>query len=153
MMNLMDRRSFLKIIGAGTVAGALNPLQLASCTNTKGSGGTRFRQLDPLDFDVAVVGAGAAGIPAAIAAARGGARVVLIEEDTVPGGAPVDMYVTFVCGDPRVGIFNDMMQELNRRYPLKGTPISGFGKYGWTGNYHFWLPVGFPDSRMRDARP
>ena len=50
----MDRRSFLKIIGAGTVAGALNPLQLASCTNTKGSGGTRFRQLDPLDFDVAV---------------------------------------------------------------------------------------------------
>lgn len=142
-MNRMDRRSFLKIIGAGTAAGALNPLQLASCSSADNAGGTRFRQLDPLGFDVAVVGAGAAGIPAAIAAARGGTRVVLIEEDTVPGGAPVDMYVTFVCGDPRVGIFNDMMQELNRRYPLKGAPVPGFGKYGWTGNYHFWLPSAF----------
>lgn len=86
-MNRMDRRSFLKIIGAGTAAGALNPLQLASCSSADNAGGTRFRQLDPLGFDVAVVGAGAAAYPAAIAAARGGARVGTHRGDTVPAEA------------------------------------------------------------------
>jgi choline dehydrogenase-like flavoprotein len=60
---------------------------------------------DPETYDVIVVGAGASGIPAAIAAARQGARVALLEEDTEPGGAPLDSYVTLLCGGPRVGIF------------------------------------------------
>lgn len=37
-------------------------------------------------FDVAVVGAGVAGIAAAIAASRRGSRVCLIEKETAPGG-------------------------------------------------------------------
>ena len=54
---------------------------------------------DHIKTDVLVVGAGAAGIPAAIAAARAGAKVVLIEEDLHVGGAPTDMFVTMFCGD------------------------------------------------------
>ncbi|UCC69893.1 MAG: FAD-dependent oxidoreductase, partial [Armatimonadota bacterium] len=41
---------------------------------------------DDLTTDVLVVGAGASGLPAAIAAARAGAKVTLIEEDPVVGG-------------------------------------------------------------------
>ena len=56
---------------------------------------------DAARFDVIVVGAGASGIPAAIAAARQGARVALLEEHLEPGGAPVDEYITLLCGGPR----------------------------------------------------
>lgn len=70
--------------------------------------------------DVLVVGAGPSGIPAAVAAARSGAKVVLAEEDFVPGGAPVDMYVSMICGGPQVGIFREMCQLLNQQFDLNG---------------------------------
>lgn len=38
------------------------------------------------EFDVVVLGAGAAGIAAAVAAARGGARTVLVDAGSMPGG-------------------------------------------------------------------
>lgn len=139
-MSKISRRAFLKGAGTGMVMGVVNPLTLIGCTTSPEK---KVVELETLKYDIAVVGAGASGIPAAIAAAREGARVILIEEDWTPGGAPVDHYVTFVCGDPRVGIFNEMMQELNRKYSLTGGPVPGFGKYGWTGNYHFWLPSAF----------
>ena len=41
---------------------------------------------DPHRFDVIVVGAGTAGIPCAVHAARGGARVLLVEKDARIGG-------------------------------------------------------------------
>ena len=72
-------------------------------------------KLPELHCDVIVVGAGPAGIPAAVAAAREGAKVILLEEDMMPGGAPVDMYVTYMCGAPRVGVFIDMVRELNQK--------------------------------------
>ena len=78
-----------------------------------------------LKCDVVVVGAGPGGVPAAIAAARQGAKVILLEEDNMPGGAPVDMYVPFICGGPRVGVFQEMIQVLNadvyKRQPSSGT--------------------------------
>jgi len=140
-MKTINRRSFLKIAGTGAAISMLNPMELLASTSTIQP--TKKSSFETLRYDVAVVGAGAAGIPAAIAAARAGARVILIEEDWAPGGAPVDMYVTFVCGDPRVGIFNEVIQELNAKYSISGKPVSNFGKYGWTGNYHFWLPSSF----------
>ncbi len=70
--------------------------------------------------EVLVVGAGPSGIPAAVAAARTGARVILAEEDFVPGGAPVDMYVSMICGGPQVGIFREMCERLNRQFDLNG---------------------------------
>lgn len=46
-----------------------------------------YRDKQYLHTDVAVIGAGPAGISAALAAARGGADVILIEESTVIGGS------------------------------------------------------------------
>lgn len=48
--------------------------------------------------DVAVAGAGAAGIVAALAVARGGARVVLIEAGARVGGIAIQGLHRFVCG-------------------------------------------------------
>jgi hypothetical protein len=62
---------------------------------------------DDIKTDVLVVGAGASGIPAAIAAARAGANVVLIEEDPVVGGAPSDYFVDMFCGGPLTGILSE----------------------------------------------
>lgn len=60
------------------------------------------------EADVLVVGAGASGLPAAISAARAGAKVILVEEDFVVGGAPVDMYVAAFCGLPRTGFVSEV---------------------------------------------
>jgi len=38
------------------------------------------------NFDVAVIGAGPAGIAAAVAAAESGARVALLDDNPAPGG-------------------------------------------------------------------
>jgi len=92
--------------------------------------------------DVLVVGAGASGIPAALAAARSGSSVILLEEDPVPGGAPVDMYVGMLCGGPRLGIFREMIGMLNARHSLSGSPVEGFND-GHDGHLHWYLPSAY----------
>ncbi len=70
------------------------------------------------DTDVLVIGAGAAGWPAAIGAARAGASVVLLEEDAVPGGAAIDQYVLMIDGGPRSGVITELCNIMNRDYAL-----------------------------------
>lgn len=48
--------------------------------------------------DVLVIGAGVAGVPAAVAAARAGASVLLAEKRGAPGGAAVTAMHRFICG-------------------------------------------------------
>jgi len=67
---------------------------------------------EQITTDVLVVGAGASGIPAAIAAARAGAKVMLLDEDPYPGGAAVDMGVSAYCGLPRTGIVKEVEDAL-----------------------------------------
>lgn len=73
---------------------------------------------DHTKTDALVVGAGAAGIPAAIAAARAGAKVVLLEEDPYVGGAPTDMFVTMFCGGPVTGIVQELELSLKQHHAL-----------------------------------
>ncbi len=95
-------------------------------------------------YDVIVVGAGASGIPAALAAARQGARVLLLEEDPLAGGAPVDSYVTLLCGGPKVGIFLDLCHRLNARHDLTGVPQHPFPAINdQCQEAHWYLPSAF----------
>ncbi len=75
-----------------------------------------------LSTDVIVVGAGASGIPAAVAAARTGASVLLLEDDLALGGAPVDNYITMPCGFPRSGIYAEIVSALDARHRLPSKP-------------------------------
>ncbi|NOS88291.1 MAG: FAD-dependent oxidoreductase [Methylococcaceae bacterium] len=51
-----------------------------------------------MHVDVAVIGAGAAGIAAAVAAAKAGAEVVLVERHDLTGGLATSAWVGTICG-------------------------------------------------------
>ncbi len=74
----------------------------------------------PEKVDVLVIGAGPGGWPAAVGAARRGAKVLLVEEDPYPGGAPVDWYVTMPCGGYITGLYAELIDKLeeNHRLPV-----------------------------------
>jgi hypothetical protein len=143
-MKKIDRKTFIRTLAGGIAGGAalgvLSPEELLAASSVTATG---IPAKAPLDFDVAVVGAGASGIPAAIAAARNGAKVVLLEEDWLPGGAPIDQFVTFICGAPRVGQFQKMVHQLNEQHTLSGKPVASFGKDGMDGKNHWWHPTSY----------
>jgi len=138
----MDRKSFLKKLGAGVAIGALDPGAVFAAEKNK-SKVKQISTLPKLEADVVVVGAGPSGVPAAIAAARQGVKVILLEQDFNPGGAPVNMYVAMLCGGPRVGIYREMAQALNAGYTIKGSPHSDFGLDGANGKNHWYLPSSY----------
>ena len=59
-----------------------------------------FARAEPASFDVAVIGAGPAGIAAALCSARAGARTVLVERSSVLGGTAV------LSGVTNLGLFH-----------------------------------------------
>lgn len=142
-MKKITRRDFIRTAGIATAIGMVDPLQLTAAERQQRKKGSGLGQLDPIEADVIVIGAGPSGVPAAIAAAREGARVVLLEEDAVPGGAPVDMYVAMLCGTPRTGIFREMIQLLNRDYTTTGAARSDFGVDGANKRNHWYLPSSY----------
>jgi len=76
-------------------------------------------------YDVAVIGGGFAGTAAAIAAARGGAKVLIIEKGNSLGGAAVNglvnpfmPYKTEINGEKvslSAGIFSEIHKKLEER--------------------------------------
>ena len=85
-----------------------------------------------LQADLCVVGGGMAGICAAIAAARGGSRVVLMHERPVLGGNASSEIRMWICGahgenNRETGIIEEIALENLRRNPTK--------------NFHIWDTV------------
>ena len=89
----MNRREFYKnsgLLGLGLIAGA----KFISANPTEISGPDFYeeqaKKLPARHFDVVVVGGGTAGVIAAIAAARQGAKTILVESKGYPGGTVVE---------------------------------------------------------------
>ena len=89
------------------------------------------RIIDPCD--VIVCGAGMAGSMAAVAAARMGARVLVIEEEGYPGGSMTAMgtgpMMTFHAGDQQVirGLGDEVIERLRRKGLSPGHIIDSTG--------------------------
>lgn len=63
-------------------------------------------------YDVIVCGAGPAGITASLAAARRGARTLLVDEDANPGGSHIDHFILALCGEPFEGLTKEIADSL-----------------------------------------
>lgn len=97
---MMKRRHFLKRTAAGIGMAGMIPVatEAAAPTNERGErlkdhwhalGSTTPRRpvrKKTLDFDFAVIGGGLAGVCAAVAAARNGAKTILVQDRSVLGG-------------------------------------------------------------------
>jgi hypothetical protein len=86
----MDRRKFSRnVLAAGLAIPALN-LNKATLPYEPVLSGNEVKNLPAREFDVVVAGAGTAGVFAAIASARQGAKTALIEAKGYPGGTVVE---------------------------------------------------------------
>ena len=89
----MNRRDFTKtgsLLGLGLAAGASVKANDGSFTFESEFYKEAAKKLPVRHFDVVVAGAGTAGVIAAIAAARQGAKTILVEAKGYPGGVAVE---------------------------------------------------------------
>jgi len=114
---MSTRRGFLKhaalaasAVTAGSSAAAVEAGETAS------AGQVAWKRHVPLRYecDVAVAGGGIAGVTAAIAAARNGARVILVERFGVTGGNATVGGVGSFCGETsgQGAVFDDIISAL-----------------------------------------
>ena len=89
----IDRRTFIGGTGAVVAMGALG--LLAGCSSSEGSSGSGSSSSssagardvrETIDTDIAIIGAGASGLAAAVQAAQLGANVVCLESQSISGG-------------------------------------------------------------------
>jgi len=105
---MQNRRHFFKTIAAsGLVFSGIN-----------GMGCSPMQSIKSKHWDVVVVGGGPGGVPAAVAAARNGARVLLVEKYGFLGGmatsALVHPYMKYNAGDQIIirGLFEEWLDML-----------------------------------------
>ena len=123
------------LLALGSVAvTALGPTRLASARELRHRG-SRHASHSPLmtlateEVDVVVVGGGAAGVFAAVAAARAGARVLCLEGGSKPlrkvrvsGGGRCNVMHDATTWEARVGSGRDLLSE---RYPRGADQLLG----------------------------
>ena len=136
----MDRRSFLKRTGAIAAAAAVSP-SLQGCTPK----GARGLAEDRYDTDLLVVGGGPAGVCAALAAARMGVKVMIIEEGNCLGGmATRGLVGPFMTCYDRYGeqmIIRGIFEEVVDRLVEKGWAIHP-EKVRWETPWTAWIKAG-----------
>jgi len=86
-------------------------------------------------YDVLVAGAGAAGLCAAVAAAREGARTLLLEKSSMPGGSNTQSLVGPLMGfhAGKTQVVRGLAQEIVDRLSRKGGTLG-----------HIPDPLGWP---------
>ncbi len=94
------RREFMRRTAAGLCA-AVTPAAMAADSSAAPRGKTTWKRAVPVRYecDVAVAGGGMAGVSAALAAAKSGARVLLVENFAVTGGNATIGGVAAFCGE------------------------------------------------------
>ena len=70
-----------------------------------------------MQYDVLVAGAGTSGLPAALAAARMGKKVLILERELYIGGAVTQFSINYFEGKPHQGIQKELVEEMNRLDP------------------------------------
>jgi hypothetical protein len=67
-----------------------------------------------MNCDILVVGAGASGVAAAVAAAKRGASVILLEQNKFPGGTAIIAMHNFICGvsRDRKGLLREILNKI-----------------------------------------
>ena len=123
----MKRREFLKGLAGGAIAAPAALSAAAGCSGRPSANAVRYAADVPVcgDYDVAVFGAGPAGIGAAISAARLGKRTVLVEKYNVPGGvsswASTPLFFRFADHDSKPtrqivkGVADEIVRLLDRQ--------------------------------------
>ena len=113
----VDRRKFLKSTAAATATLAATRTFATTRANAAGSHRTWDQQAD-----VVIVGSGIAGMCASIEAADAGAKVIVLEKDSQPGGcakfsgghmtvAGTDVEVRANVEDKPDWLYQDMMED------------------------------------------
>jgi hypothetical protein len=136
-----DRRNFMKRAGlftaaacAGAVKADVSKDSLSACEG-------------PADYttDVLVVGGGPAGVCAAIAAARNGAKTLVVEKSSMLGGMATQGLVgPFMTCYDKAGekmIIRGLFEEIVERLVARGGALHPKGVFG-NGPYSAWIAKG-----------
>jgi len=111
----MKRRDALKIMAAGAVS-ALAGRELGAEPEKPGEINWSRKVPVRYEADVAVIGGGIAGVSAACAAARSGAKVVLVERFAITGGDLTSGGVASFCGETagQGEVFDEIVADMEK---------------------------------------
>lgn len=142
----MDRRDFLKSSGSLTLAGLATSM-IPSCAAGSSDKGklAKFEVKDSFKTQVLVVGGGPSGITAAIAAARQGMKVMLVEQGACLGGMAtrglVQPFMTCYDMSGEQMIIRGLFEEIVDRMVAMGGAIHP-KDVRWETPYTAWMKEG-----------
>ncbi|WP_300600921.1 FAD-dependent oxidoreductase [Niabella sp.] len=135
-----DRRGFLKMLGLGSGALLMSPVATSGAESKQGLAGFALPKevfaTRKLDTDVLIAGGGMAGVCAAIAAARNGVKVVLLQNRSRLGGNASSEIRMHICGATQLkqvwretGILEEIMLTESVTNPQKSYEVFDYVMY------------------------